>query len=30
VLVALTSCLVGGFLSVRTLLRLDPATVFRG
>lgn len=30
VLVALASCLVGGFLSLRTLLRLDPATVFRG
>jgi putative ABC transport system permease protein len=30
VLVAVASCLLGGFLSVRTILRLDPATVFRG
>ncbi len=30
VLVALASCLLGGFLSLRTILRLDPATVFRG
>jgi putative ABC transport system permease protein len=30
VLVAMGSCLVGGFLSVRTVLRVDPATVYRG
>jgi putative ABC transport system permease protein len=30
VLVALASCMFGGLLSVRALLRLDPATVFRG
>lgn len=28
--VAVVSCLVGGLLSVRTVLRVDPATVFRG
>jgi putative ABC transport system permease protein len=30
VAVAIVSCLVGGLLSVRTVLRVDPATVFRG
>jgi putative ABC transport system permease protein len=30
VAVAVGSCLIGGLLSVRTILRVDPATVFRG
>jgi putative ABC transport system permease protein len=30
VVIALGSCLLGGVLSVRTVLRVDPATVFRG
>jgi putative ABC transport system permease protein len=30
VVFALGSCLVGGLLSVRTVFRVDPATVFRG
>lgn len=30
VVVAVGSCLVGGLLSVQTILRVDPATVFRG
>jgi putative ABC transport system permease protein len=30
VAVALGSCLIGAFLSVRTVLRVDPATVFQG
>jgi putative ABC transport system permease protein len=30
VTVSLGSCLIGAFLSVRAVLRLDPATVFRG
>jgi putative ABC transport system permease protein len=30
VVIAVVSCLMGGLLSLRTVLRIDPATVFRG